>query len=60
MDGLGLIKYGAPEDIARLAAFLASDDSRFITGALIPGDGGLGAKSQVPDFSNLIGTLQIP
>jgi NAD(P)-dependent dehydrogenase (short-subunit alcohol dehydrogenase family) len=34
---------GQPEDIARVALFLASDESRMITGAVIPADGGLSA-----------------
>jgi len=29
-----------PEDIAALALFLASDESRLINGAIIPADGG--------------------
>lgn len=32
---------GEPEDIARIALFLASDEARMITGATIPADGGL-------------------
>jgi NAD(P)-dependent dehydrogenase (short-subunit alcohol dehydrogenase family) len=34
---------GEPEDIANIALFLASDESRMITGAAIPADGGLSA-----------------
>lgn len=34
---------GTPEDVARLALFLASDDSDWITGAAIPLDGGFSA-----------------
>lgn len=34
---------GEPEDIAHIALFLASDESRMITGVAIPGDGGLSA-----------------
>lgn len=34
---------GQPEDIAQIALFLASDESRMITGAIIPADGGLSA-----------------
>ena len=34
---------GAPEDIANIALFLASDESRMITGAAIPADGGRSA-----------------
>ena len=32
---------GRPEDIAHAAAFLLSDEARFITGATLPVDGGL-------------------
>ena len=35
---------GYPEDVAKLALFLASDDSRFITGEMINVDGGIAAK----------------
>lgn len=34
---------GQPEDIAAVALFLASEESRMITGAIIPADGGLSA-----------------
>ncbi|MCX7962588.1 MAG: SDR family oxidoreductase [Burkholderiales bacterium] len=34
---------GEPEDIAELAVFLASDESRFLTGAILPADGGASA-----------------
>jgi NAD(P)-dependent dehydrogenase (short-subunit alcohol dehydrogenase family) len=36
-------RYGTNEEMADLALFLASDESRFITGAVIPIDGGLTA-----------------
>jgi 3-oxoacyl-[acyl-carrier protein] reductase len=36
-----LKRLGQPEDIAALAAFLASDDSSYITGQVIPVDGGM-------------------
>lgn len=35
--------FGEPEDIASVALFLASDESRMITGAAIPADGGRSA-----------------
>jgi NAD(P)-dependent dehydrogenase (short-subunit alcohol dehydrogenase family) len=35
--------FGEPEDIAAIALFLASDESRMITGAAIPADGGRSA-----------------
>lgn len=33
-------RVGKPEDVAGAVAFLASDDSRFVTGTYIPVDGG--------------------
>jgi len=33
-------RYGEPEEVASVAAFLASDHASFITGATIPVDGG--------------------
>jgi NAD(P)-dependent dehydrogenase (short-subunit alcohol dehydrogenase family) len=33
---------GTPADIARVASFLLSDDARYINGATIPVDGGMG------------------
>ncbi len=35
--------FGEPDDIAHIALFLASDESRMITGAAIPADGGRSA-----------------
>ncbi len=38
-----LKRYAAPEDIANLTLFLASDKASYITGAIVPMDGGLNA-----------------
>lgn len=38
--GIPLGRLGQPEDVAELALFLASDASRYMTGAVIPIDGG--------------------
>ncbi|GAA2907018.1 hypothetical protein GCM10020220_115290 [Nonomuraea rubra] len=35
-------RQAAPEEIARVVRFLSSDDASYITGAVIPVDGGLG------------------
>ena len=37
-------RLGRPEEVAALALFLASDESSFITGAVIPVDGGFVAR----------------
>lgn len=46
---LALRDYGLPQDIADLALFLASDGARYMTGAILPCDGGsvLGDASMV-------------
>lgn len=42
--------HGTPDDVAAAVAFLASEDARFITGTVIPVDGGVSAASGLPDF----------
>jgi NAD(P)-dependent dehydrogenase (short-subunit alcohol dehydrogenase family) len=49
---------GQPEDIANLVAFLASDESKFITGAAIPIDGGVTAhQPSYADFQKLFAQM---
>jgi NAD(P)-dependent dehydrogenase (short-subunit alcohol dehydrogenase family) len=45
-------EHGAPSDIAALAAFLAADESRFITGQIISCDGGLIAH--LPQYADML------
>ena len=40
LGGIPRGRFGHPDDIRGLAVFLASDSSSWITGALIPMDGG--------------------
>lgn len=39
-----LLGLGEPEDVARVALFFASDDSRWVTGQILPVDGGASAS----------------
>lgn len=41
-QAIPLARIGQPEDVASVVSFLASEDSRYVSGALIPVDGGLG------------------
>jgi 3-oxoacyl-[acyl-carrier protein] reductase len=41
LDQIPLGRYGSVEEVARVAAFLLSDDARYITGQVIQADGGL-------------------
>jgi len=41
-DRIALKRFGRPEDVASLVAFLASDDAAYINGAVLPVDGAFG------------------
>jgi len=43
LDSIPLGRFGKPADIAGLAVFLASDESSWMTGTVIPVDGGVTA-----------------
>jgi NAD(P)-dependent dehydrogenase (short-subunit alcohol dehydrogenase family) len=40
--GASLVRYGVPSEVADVVAFLAGDESRFVSGQVIRVDGGLG------------------
>jgi len=43
-------RWGAPEEIASVVAFLASDDARYITGQSIAVDGGFGGSQSLANY----------
>ena len=47
-DRLALPRPASTEDIARAALFLASQDAGYITGVILPVDGGISASSGAP------------
>jgi len=53
---LPVFQRGEPRDVGAIAAFLAADDARFITGANIPVDGGRLVATANPDWPPNEGT----
>lgn len=48
MNRVPLERAGTPEDVARVALFLAGPDAGYLTGVIIPVDGGITASSGTP------------
>jgi NAD(P)-dependent dehydrogenase (short-subunit alcohol dehydrogenase family) len=51
LDRIPLRRRGKPEEVAALAAFLASDEASWISGAIVPVDGGLTATFMHPNVT---------
>lgn len=48
MNRVALDRPGTPDDVARVALFLAGDDAAYLTGVIVPVDGGITASSGTP------------
>jgi 3-oxoacyl-[acyl-carrier protein] reductase len=42
LSGIPLGRYATTDEVARVVRWLASDEAAYVTGAVIPVDGGLG------------------
>ncbi len=47
-EGVPVRRLGTPEDIANAALFLASDEASFVTGVVVPVDGGIASRYPTP------------
>src|SRR4029079_18233021 len=50
IEQIPLGRFAEADEVARIAAFLLSEDARYIPGQVIPGDGGLAIESRIWDL----------
>ena len=55
VDRLPIGRAATPDEIAGVIAFLASEDSVFVNGVVLPVDGGISASNGQPNFLSLLG-----
>ena len=60
VDSIPMKRGGRPDEIAKIIAFVASDDASFMTGSVIVADGGLSAATGQPNLPKLLEKLNPP
>jgi meso-butanediol dehydrogenase/(S,S)-butanediol dehydrogenase/diacetyl reductase len=55
--GIPMKRTGAPEEMAKVVAFLASDDASYVTGSIMVADGGVTAHTGQPDLRGMMTSL---
>jgi meso-butanediol dehydrogenase/(S,S)-butanediol dehydrogenase/diacetyl reductase len=54
LEGIPMKRAGTPEEMAKVVAFLASDDASYVTGTIMVADGGKTAGTGQPDLARFI------